>query len=191
MRAAVFLDRDGVLIEDVDALTRPVQIRLLDGVPEALTALHDADYALVVVTNQTVISRGLATEQDVSELNEELARGLLRAGGPPLDGVYVCPHHPGATIPAYRIDCDCRKPRPGLLLRAADELTLDLKQSYLIGDRPSDVTAGALAGCVTILVRSGRHDDPPIESTYTGDWYQPDCVCDDLAAASRWILARG
>jgi len=191
VRRAVFLDRDGVLVEDVDLLVRPEQLRVLPGVPAALAALAGARFALVVVSNQTVVARGLASEQEVAAVNDELARRLVAAGAPPLDGAFVCPHHPNATVAAYRLDCECRKPRPGLLVRAADELGLDLAASYLVGDRPSDVAAGALAGCTTVLVRSGRHEEPPIESTLALDAPPvPDHACDDLPAAARWILAR-
>lgn len=191
MRPAVFLDRDGVLIEDVDLLVRPEQIRVLDGAPAALAALVDAGYALVVVTNQTVVSRGLATEEDVRAINAEVRSRLAASGAPDLDGIYVCPHHPRATVAGYRADCDCRKPRPGLLLRAARELHLELADSYLVGDRQSDVVAGALAGCATVLVRSGKHERPPIESSlHLEQTPTPDHVCEDLAGAADWILSR-
>lgn len=188
-RAAVFLDRDGVLVEDGGYLVDAAEIRVLEGVPEALAALAASGRALVVVTNQTVVSRGLATEDDVTRLNAEIEARLRAAGAPPLEGFYVCPHHPSATVPAFRADCDCRKPRPGLLLRAASELGLDLGASVLVGDRRTDVTAGALAGCATVLVRTGAHEDPPIETTLELERpVEPDHVCDDLPAAARWIL---
>jgi D-glycero-D-manno-heptose 1,7-bisphosphate phosphatase len=191
VRPAVFLDRDGVLIDDVDLLVRPEQIRILGGVPEALRALAGAGYALVVVTNQPVVARGVATERDVEAVHDELARRLTRSDAPPLDGVYVCPHHPDATLAGYRTDCDCRKPRPGLLVRAARELDLDLASSYLVGDRPSDIAAGASVGCTTVLVRSGRHAERPIVSSAPLEPPPvPDHACDDLAAAADWILSR-
>jgi D-glycero-D-manno-heptose 1,7-bisphosphate phosphatase len=190
-RAAVFLDRDGVLIEEIGSILRPEDIHVLDGVGPALAALHAAGYALVVVTNQTVVSRGLASEQEVDAMNSELQSRLDEAGAPALDGVYVCPHHPNATVERYRVDCSCRKPRPGLLLRAARELGLDLAASVMVGDRDSDIGAGMLAGCATVLVRSGAHEEPPIESTLAFPHpLIPDCVSDDLPAAVSWILDR-
>jgi D-glycero-D-manno-heptose 1,7-bisphosphate phosphatase len=190
-RRAVFLDRDGVLIQDVDALVHPADIAVLPGVPSALARLAGAGFALVVITNQTVVSRGLASEEDVARVHEAMIALLRRAGAPRLDAVYVCLHHPNATIPAYRVDCECRKPRPGLLVRAASELGLDLPRSTMVGDRVSDVVAGALAGCSTVLVRTGAHDAPMIESSLElADVPSPDYVCADLAEAADWILGR-
>jgi D-glycero-D-manno-heptose 1,7-bisphosphate phosphatase len=190
-RRAVFLDRDGVLIEDADLLVDPALVRPLPGAAGALARLAAGGFALVVVTNQTVVSRGLATESEVDALNEEVARRLAAEGAPPLDAVYVCPHHPEATVAAYRVDCDCRKPRPGLLRRASADLDLDLAASTMVGDRTSDVVAGSLAGCTTVLVRSGRHEAPPIRTTLGLETpVEPDHVAADLAAAADWILAR-
>jgi len=185
------MDRDGVLIQDVDALVRPADIFVLDGVGPALTQLRNAEYALVVVTNQTVVSRGLASEEDVRRLNDAMIERLEEAGAPKLDGIFVCPHHPNATLPAYRVDCDCRKPRPGLLVRAAADLDLDLSRSTMVGDRKSDIIAGALAGCRTVLVATGAHAQPLIESSLElAQMPAPDYVCDDLAEAADWILKR-
>jgi D-glycero-D-manno-heptose 1,7-bisphosphate phosphatase len=103
----------------------------------------------------------------------------------------MCPHHPRATVDRYRVDCECRKPKPGLLIRAALELDLDLRESIVVGDRASDVAAGALAGCRTVLVRSGAHQAPPIETTLRlKEEIEPDHVCADLVEASKWILGR-
>ena len=184
MRGAVFLDRDGVVMEDVHLLTSPDDLRILKGVPQALSSLRAG-----IVTNQAVIARGQATEQEVRDVQARLAELLVRAGGPPLDGFYFCPHHPQATLTRYRVVCDCRKPRPGLLLRAAQERQLDLRASFMVGDRVTDIIAGARAGCRTVLVQTGRHAEPPIE---TGepieDSVKPDYVCPDLQAAAEWIL---
>jgi D-glycero-D-manno-heptose 1,7-bisphosphate phosphatase len=186
---AVFLDRDGIVVEDAGFLREAVRVRLVAGAPQALAALAPS-FRLVVVTNQTVVSRGLATEANVAALNVEIASELERAGGPRLDAFYVCPHHPAATVDRYRLECDCRKPRPGLLLRAADELYLDLERSFLVGDRPSDIAAGAAAGCRTVLVRTGAHTAPPIESPEPIDpALRADHECDTLAEAAAWILA--
>ena len=191
-RRAVFLDRDGVLIRDVGLLVDAEEIEVLAGVPEALSSLAQAGYALVVVTNQTVVARGLATEAELMRLHDAMRLRLREQGGPELDGVYVCLHHPNATLEPYRADCDCRKPRPGLLVRAAQELELDVRASALVGDRMSDVVAGSLAGCATVLVRSGSHLAPPIETTLEVDEaIMPDHECADLDEAARWILERG
>jgi D-glycero-D-manno-heptose 1,7-bisphosphate phosphatase len=190
MNAAIFLDRDGVLIEDVDLLTNHDDIRILEGVPQALKSLKEAGFRLIVISNQTVVARGLATEADVYAINAEMERLLGEVGGPHLDGFYFCPHHPKATLPAYRVACECRKPRPGLLLRAAREHDLDLDSSFAVGDRITDIIAGSSAGCRTVLVETGRHEAPPIETGEPLDRsIQPDHTCANLGEAARWILA--
>jgi len=189
MSAAIFLDRDGVLIEDVHLLTNPRDIRVLEGVPQALRSLKEAGFQLIVISNQTVVARGLITEQEVCTINAEMEHPLEQAGGPRLDGFYFCPHHPNATLPAYRIACECRKPRPGLLLRAAREHNLDLSACFLVGDRITDIIAGARAGCRTVLVQTGKHQEPPIETVEPLDEsVQPDYTCANLSEAARWIL---
>lgn len=191
MNRAVFLDRDGVLIEDVHLLTKPEQVVILPGVPGALRALGQAGFKLVVMTNQPVVARGLARESDVEAVHVYLQALLQKAGAPPLDGIYFCPHHPNATLPSYRLDCDCRKPKPGLLLRAAAELSLDLGSSFAVGDRITDVMAGARAGCRTVLVQTGKHAEPPIETSEPLDReIKPDYTGADLAAAADWIVGQ-
>jgi D-glycero-D-manno-heptose 1,7-bisphosphate phosphatase len=190
MNAAIFLDRDGVLIEDVHLLINSEDIRVLEGVPQALRSLKEAGFKLIVISNQTVVSRGLVTEQEVRAIHAEMERLLEQGGGPHLDGFYFCPHHPNATLPAYRTACECRKPRPGLLLRAACEHNLNLRASFVVGDRITDIIAGARAGCRTVLVQTGKHQAPPIETVEPLDEsVQPDHVCADLKAAAEWILA--
>ncbi len=189
MRRAVFLDRDGVLVEDVDLLTRADQLRLLPGVPSALNALQSAGFALVVVSNQPVVARGLATVQEVEAIHAELDGLIHAAGGPAMDRLYFCPHHPKGTLLAYRVDCDCRKPKPGLLLKAARELNLGLRASFMVGDRITDIIAGARAGCRTILVQTGKHLEKPIETSEPLDTtIEPDYVGADLPAAVEWVL---
>ena len=184
-RRAVFLDRDGVLIRDVNLLTRTDQIEVYDCVPAALHRLKDAGWVLIVASNQTVVARGLATEQQVEALNFHL-QSLLNHS---FDGWYFCPHHPNATLPTYRQDCECRKPRPGMLLQAARDLDIDLLASYMVGDRPSDIQAGFQAGCRTILLNTGKELAPTIESSIRIT-ARPDYVCPDLAAAADIILEK-
>jgi len=187
---AVFLDRDGVLIEDVDLLVSAGRIRVLPGVPEALALLKDAGYLLLVVSNQTVVARGLADEDAVLRLQQEVAARLAAAGAPALDGFYFCPHHPKATLPAYRVRCECRKPQPGLLVQAAAEHGVDLSASYMVGDRPTDLLAGERAGCRSIWVETGQHAAAPIETQEPLAPPRPDHVCPGLLQAARWILAQ-
>ena len=118
-----------------------------------------------------------------------MERLLEQAGGPHLDGFYFCPHHPNATLSEYQVDCDFRKPRPGLLSRAAREHNLILAASFMVGDRITDIIAGARAGCRTVLIQTGEHQAPPIETVEPLDeLVQPDHVCADLRAAAEWIL---
>jgi D-glycero-D-manno-heptose 1,7-bisphosphate phosphatase len=187
---AVLLDRDGVLIRDVDLLTDPSDVELLAGVPTALVRLRLAGFALLMVTNQTVVARGLASLDEVRHLNADIMQRIIDAGGPELDGVYVCPHHPHANLPEYRVACDCRKPRPGMLRAAAAERGLDLGASFVVGDRMTDVAAGAAAGCRTVLVHSGRHCDAPIVTVDAPSaGLRPDHECAGLEEAARWIAA--
>lgn len=188
-RRAVFLDRDGVLVEDLDRLLRSEDLRVLPGVPEALVRLQKAGFLLLVVTNQPVVARGLLTEDQLRQIHADLDHQLREAGAPPIDSFYFCPHHPNANLPDYRLDCSCRKPRPGLLLEAAQRHAVDLSWSFMIGDRLSDVAAGSRAGCRTVLVETGRHLDPPIRTSDPWDpGLRPDHTCDGLPSAVDWIL---
>ena len=184
-----FLDRDGVLVEDIDWLSHPDQIRIFPGVPEALVRLVQAGFQLIVVTNQPIVARGLITEEQLQTIHLALAEKLAAAGAPLLTHIYYCPHHPKATLPAYRLDCLCRKPKPGLLLRAATDLGLDPAAGFMVGDRMSDIAAGAAAGCRTILVQTGKHLEAPIQtSTPVDPLLKPDWTCADLPAAVQWII---
>lgn len=189
MRRAVFLDRDGVIIADTHLLTEFAQIQLLPGVAPALQHLADDGFKLIVVSNQTVVARGLATEIQVQAINTEIQRQLKQAGGPTLDAFFICPHHPQATLPAYRLNCACRKPKPGLLLTAATEFNLNLTACFMIGDRMTDIMAGVKAGCRTIWLQTGMHTAPPIETTEPLDvTIQPDYICNNLQQAADWIF---
>ena len=189
MRAAIFLDRDGVLIEDANLLTVAGGIQVLEGVPKALERLRANGFRLIVVSNQAVVARGLATEPEVESINRCIGELIEQGGGPRIDAFYFCPHHPKATLPAYRKVCDCRKPEPGMLLRAAREHEIDLKGSFMVGDRMTDVIAGAKAGARTVLIQTGQHTAPPIETTEPLDpSIKPDHVCGSLAEAAEWIL---
>lgn len=154
-RPAVFLDRDGVIIEDVHYLEKPEQVRLTPGAGAAVARLNAAGLPVVVVTNQSGVARGYFPVERVGEAHRRLDE-LLAEQGAHVDRYYFCPHHPDGTVPAFRVECDCRKPRPGMLHRAARDLGVDLDASYLIGDKVSDLEAGAAAGCRTLLVRAGR-----------------------------------
>ncbi|NBV85574.1 MAG: HAD family hydrolase [Verrucomicrobia bacterium] len=187
---AVFLDRDGVLVHDRGLLTSSDQFELMNGVPCALRQLKENGFRLIVVTNQAVVARGMLTEKRLAELHDALQQLLLSQNGPVLDAIYACPHHPNADLPAFRIACECRKPMPGMLLKAALEHRIDLKQSFMIGDRTTDVVAGFRAGCRTILLETGQHNAAPIETasmseeTILPDWREP-----HIGAALKRIIS--
>ncbi len=186
---AVFLDRDGVLNDDVHLITQPEQFRLLPGVPAALTRIADAGFHLIVVSNQPVVARGMITEPEVDILHEFLRGQITKQGGPRIEAFYFCPHHPDADVAGYRKDCTCRKPRPGMIHQAAREHGLDPQASYMVGDRITDVIAGSKAGCRTIQVTTGRQNDAPIQGTDPKDLEtRPDHICDGQPAAVEWIL---
>lgn len=181
--AAAFIDRDGVINEELDYVHRPEDFRLLPGVVEGLRLLQDAGFALVVVTNQAGIARGLYGEADFQRLTAHM-RAQLAAKGVRLAGVYHCPHHPTAGIGPWRVDCECRKPRPGMLLQAARDLGLDLAASVIVGDKGSDLEAGWAAGVrLAVLVESGHVPDAQARSN-------ADHTAPGLLDAARWILSR-
>ena len=148
---AVFLDRDGTINVDKGFVYRIEDFEFMSGAIEAIRLLNENNFKVVVVSNQSGIARGYYTEEDLQRLhrfiNEELAKY-----GAQIDRFYYCPHHPEAKIERYRLDCDCRKPKPGLLKRAIEDLSIDINRSYLIGDSQSDIEAGKAIGCRTILI---------------------------------------
>jgi D-glycero-D-manno-heptose 1,7-bisphosphate phosphatase len=187
-RPALFMDRDGCLIEEMGYINHPSRVRVLPRTPEAIARLNAAGIAAVMATNQAGIARGYFSNETLAAVNAELER-QLGALGARLDALYVCTHHPTAGEPPYRETCECRKPKPGLLLRAAAELGLDLSRSIMVGDKPSDVEAGQAAGAATVLVLTGYG---------RGEWeyrrhewtVKPDHVAEDLFDAVEWAMAR-
>ncbi|KPK36543.1 MAG: hypothetical protein AMJ65_16050, partial [Phycisphaerae bacterium SG8_4] len=145
---AVFLDRDDTLIEDPGYIDNPDQVKLLDGAAEALIELKNLGYKLVVVTNQSAVARGIITEKVLAEIHERM-RQLLAEKNAYLDEIYYCPYHPEGVVPKYRKESNYRKPNPGMLLEAADDMNIDLGDSWCIGNSSSDVEAGSHAGCKT------------------------------------------
>ena len=189
---AVFLDRDGVLNDDVHLITTPAQFRILPGVPEALRRVAEAGFHLIVISNQPVVARGMVTEPEVDVLHEYLRSQISKQGGPRIEAFYYCPHHPNADVERYRQDCACRKPRPGMIRQAARDHGIDLQASYMVGDRITDIIAGSKAGCRTIQVATGKENDAPIQGTDLKDLEtKPDHICDGLPAAVDWILEGG
>jgi D-glycero-D-manno-heptose 1,7-bisphosphate phosphatase len=147
------LDRDGVIVEDVDFVTEPDQLIVIPGAAEAIKILASR-YCVIVVTNQSGIGRGYMTENDLLSVHTEFLIQLWREGAK-LDGLYYCPHHPTMALGSYKIACDCRKPNPGMLRQAATRWGLDLESSFLVGDRDSDIEAAVAAGVRPILISEG------------------------------------
>ena len=185
-RPAAFIDRDGTLTEEVGYVNHPGRLRLLPRTAEAIRRLNAAGVAAVVVTNQAGIARGYFSEDVLQATNAELLKQLKRAGAS-LDGLYVCPHHPPEGQPPFRGHCECRKPKPGLVLRAASELGLDLAASTVIGDRPSDLTMAHAVGArgVLVLTGYGRGEWEYRRATFP---VTPDHVAGDLLDAVEWML---
>lgn len=179
MRRAVFLDKDGTLIDDVPYNVDPARIVLATGAREGAAALYASGYALVVVTNQSGVARGLFEEAALEPVKMRL-RMLLDV---PIAGFYHCPHHPDGSVAAFATECACRKPAPGMLRRAARELGLDLAASWMVGDILNDVEAGNRAGCRSVLIDNGNETE-----WIDSPWRRPDHVVGTMAQAAQAIL---
>ena len=181
---AVFLDRDGTINKYVGFLRNIDQFELIDGVAEAIKKINASGYLAIVVTNQPVIARGEVTVEELDTIHKKMETELGFAGAY-VDGTYYCPHHPHkgyeGEIVELKIDCDCRKPKPGMLLRAAKELNIDLSQSYMVGDSENDVKAGLAAGCKSILVNGEGTDSK------TGDFRQLDTVASVAEFVEKYL----
>ncbi len=184
MKRAVFLDRDGTLIEESGYLDRLERLVFFPFSVDAVRLLNRAGFAVVVVTNQAGIARGIVRESFVAEAHRHIA-DRLEAGGAKIDAFYYCPHYPEGTLEQYRKTCDCRKPQPGLLRRAAKDMDLDLERSFAVGDRWHDLAAGQAVGARAVLVRTGlgwKDEAEPHAGTVL------DTIVDNLMEATAWIL---
>ena len=184
LRRAVFLDRDGTIIEEAGYPDRLDRLVFFPFSVDAIRTLNAGGFVVVVITNQSGIARGIVPEPFVGDAHRYIAE-RVRAGGARIDAFYYCPHHPDAIDPALRGPCDCRKPRPGLLRRAAADLGLDLSRSFVVGDRWKDIGAGQPDGVRGVLVRTGVGRDQEHEA---GARPPGTVIVDDLAAAAAWIL---
>jgi len=188
MNRAVFLDRDGTVTEEVGYLTSLDLLRLIRGAGKAIKRLNEAGFKVVLVTNQSGVARGYFPESLVDDAHI-LLRRMLMEDGALLDGIYYCPHHPTAGKEKYTIVCDCRKPGTGLLDRAAEDLAIDLKRSFMVGDKWSDVELGHRAGMRSILVRTGFSPNDP-GNKRPAQVADPDLTAHDLAEAVKWIIGQ-
>jgi len=185
---AIFMDRDGTVSDEVGYVNHIDRYRLLPRSAEAVRRVNAAGFLSFVITNQSGVARGLFDETLLHEVHATL-RGWLEREGARLDGIYYCPHHPKEGEPPWRQDCDCRKPRPGLLLRAAREHDVDLSSSYMIGDTVLDIEAARNAGMTGVLVLTG-YGKGDLKYRMRQRGLTPAHVADDLLSAVEWILRR-
>jgi D-glycero-D-manno-heptose 1,7-bisphosphate phosphatase len=185
--AAVLLDRDGTLIEEVGYLDRPARVALYPFAADAVRALNRAGIPIVMVTNQSGVARGFFSEAVVHDVHRRIA-DLLARGGAHIDAYYYCPHHPDGHVPDYAVRCDCRKPGRGLVDRAVEHLGIDPARSFAVGDRWVDIGLARACGGRGVLVRTGYGAD---EERRPPDGLAADAVVDNLAAAASWILHQG
>jgi D-glycero-D-manno-heptose 1,7-bisphosphate phosphatase len=181
---AVFLDRDGTLVEEAGYIDRVDRIVVFPYAVDAIRLIHRAGYLAVVVTNQAGVAKGIFPERFVEEGREYLA-GRLAEGGEAFDGYYYCPHHPDGAVAAYRRECECRKPRTGMIDRAARDLDIDVSRSVTIGDKWIDVQLGQNAGARGILVKTGYGAS---EAARAREGRPADAVCGNLIEAVVWLL---
>ncbi|MFO8235007.1 MAG: HAD-IIIA family hydrolase [Bacteroidales bacterium] len=182
-RKAVFLDRDGVINVEKNFILSPEQIELIEEVPEAVKLINESQFLAILFTNQSAVARNLINIDELAGIHQKLELDLQKFGAY-LDAVYVCPHHPGFDISGgnseFLIECECRKPKAGMLFQAANDLNINLNQSFVVGDTDRDIKAGKEAGCTAIGVRTGKNIE-------TFD-ITPDYVFDNLQAAIQFIL---
>ena len=181
MRRAVFFDKDGTLVEDLPPNTDRSLVRFYPGVFTALRLLDRAGFVLIIATNQSGIAEGRCSESDVRRIHTYL-HCRLADEGITLGGFYYCPHRADGTVAPYAIPCQCRKPQPGLLLRACRDLDLDMRQSWMVGDILHDVEAGRWAGCRTILLNNGHETEWLLTESR---W--PDYIAETLLEAAQLI----
>jgi D-glycero-D-manno-heptose 1,7-bisphosphate phosphatase len=183
---AVFLDRDGTLIEEVDYLERVEQVALYSWSIDGVRLLNRAGIRVFVVTNQAGVARGYFTESVVDEVHRHID-SMLAAGGARIDAYYYCPHHPDGTVEAYRSICECRKPSRGLVDRAAREFGIDPSRSFVVGDRWLDIRLARAVGAQAVLVRTGfgsTAERQPVSDVTA------DAIADNLVGAANWVLGR-
>ncbi len=186
-RRAVFIDRDGTLSEEVGYINHPSRFLLFPYAAGAVKLLNDHEWLAVIITNQAGVARGYFDEAMIQTVHDNLKRDLQFAGAR-IDGIYYCAHHPSVGEPPYRQDCDCRKPKPGLIKRAATDLNIDVQQSWMIGDRYSDIELARNAGVRAALVLSG-YGRGEWENQRSSWQHQPDLIAENLFEAIVSITA--
>lgn len=177
-KKAIFLDKDGTLLRDIPYNTDVKKISLTTGACHALQAFAAEDYDLFIISNQSGIAKGYIKEEDLQQVEEKI-RNIFQRLGIKLSGFYYCPHHPQGEIEKYALNCDCRKPLPGMLLKAAQDHDINLEQSWMIGDILDDVEAGNRAGCHTIMVNNGNETE-----WVRGEYRIPEYMVNNLPEAA-------
>lgn len=185
MNKAVFLDRDGVITKEPPYYTHKIdQLELIPKSAEAIRLLNESGFKVIVVSNQAGVARGYYQEKDIKIYNNEMKR-QLEVKDAYIDAIYYCPHHPDAAIEKYKINCNCRKPKPGMLRQAEKDLNINLKHSFLVGDKMSDIEAGYRAGCKAILVLTGQGNNESKKISKMN--IKPGYISKDLFAAIQII----
>ncbi len=182
MQKAVFLDRDGTIIEDTGYVHERDKVRFLPGASQAIKSLNENGFRVIIITNQAGVARGYFTEEAVKEINSFVQESLANEGAF-IDMIYYCPHHVEGIIDEYKKECYCRKPNPGMIEQAVRDFDIDLKNSFVVGDHLSDVEAGRRAGCKTILIAGGHSQNKGEESLQISNYVAP-----DLSEAVKWLI---
>jgi len=185
-RPAVFIDRDGTISEEVGYVNHPSRFRLFPYSAEAIRLLNDSGWLAIVVTNQAGVARGYFSEDVIRKIHQQLV-SALHAESARLDAIYYCAHHPSVGEPPYRLDCDCRKPKPGLIEQAGRDFEIDMASSWIAGDRYSDVELARNAGLRSAFVLSG-YGRGEWEYQSQGWKHRPDLVCENLLEAVKSIV---
>lgn len=183
MERAVFLDRDGTIIEDTGYPHERDKIKFLPRVSEAIRLLNQNGFKVIITTNQSGVARGYFTKETVQEINRYIQESLARQGAT-IDKMYYCPHHVEGTIEEYRKECYCRKPNPGMIEEAIGEFDIDSRNSFVIGDKISDIEAGRRAGCKAILLVSEDSLNEEAEAASAPDLH----IVTDLYQAAEWVI---
>jgi D-glycero-D-manno-heptose 1,7-bisphosphate phosphatase len=182
MNKAIFLDKDGTLIPDIPYNVDPGLITLETNAVYGLQQLQEAGYLFIIISNQSGVARGYFTEDKLPYVAKKIAQ-IFTDNELLLSGFYYCPHHPDGILPGYNIQCDCRKPEPGMLTKAVEKHNIDLARSWMIGDILNDVEAGNRAGCKTVLIDNGNETE-----WVTGEYREPTLICKTINEAATKIL---
>ena len=185
-RPAVFIDRDGTVNEQMGYINHPSRFIILPGVAEALRLLNKQGYLAIIVSNQSGVARGYFPVELLYSIHSSMKESLLRSGAV-VDGIFFCPHYPSGSVPEYSFDCDCRKPKTGLIKQACGHFDIDMSRSYMIGDHSSDMEFAERAALKGILVKTG-YGLGVAEYVLPGMTFKPSFIAEDLLDAVKWII---